>query len=173
MWCHQFISILDARRAYRGCLTAVVYISPRGRRRSERGHIRWLPPHATSKPDVWWIAPHKKIPLLQWSVALPNRVRRLRVHSPVVKILTGNSEWPLDVFAETTERKFHNDLAPEMLGVVAAEDCSDSSSSASNYIRTRKGCFSQGKGAGYDEFHSSWPLTVRRKTRTAVGFHIS
>ncbi len=43
---------------------------------------------------------------------MPNRVRWLRVHSPVVKILPGNSEWPLDVFVDTSERKFHNDLAP-------------------------------------------------------------
>lgn len=31
------------------------------------------------------------------------------MHSPVVKILTGNSEWPLDMFVETSERKFRND----------------------------------------------------------------
>lgn len=93
---HQFIFIFNKRWAYRGrrvkgfggkqhCRktafdihTSWVYMRFRQMRHQRpagacaRSHPM-AAPHATSKPDVWWIAPHKRIPFLQWTMALPNR----------------------------------------------------------------------------------------------------
>lgn len=65
---------------------------------------------ATFKPDVWWIAPHKRILVLQQTVACQIGRGGYMCVLPVVKILKCNSKWPPGIFVEMAERKFKNDL---------------------------------------------------------------